>query len=80
MIGVSIRQTERATFARGCDPCMRAESFTALVAHRVAVRDEYLQVELIAVRSWLPSEAAGTARLTALRCRAIRVQGMISTA
>jgi hypothetical protein len=47
MIEVGAGQAERTAFLRERDPRVRAKSSTAFVAHRVAVRDEHFQVELI---------------------------------
>jgi hypothetical protein len=50
MIEVGTRQTECTALPRERDPRVRPESFAALVAHRVAMRDEHLQVGVIGVR------------------------------
>jgi len=67
MVEVGARQTERGALSGEIDPGVRTESFTALVAHGIAMRDEHLQIEQFRVslaefrRNRLPSEALAPA-------------------
>jgi hypothetical protein len=49
MIEVGAGQTERTALPRERDPGVRAESFAALVAQSVAMRDEHFQLSTLCV-------------------------------